>query len=55
MSSVIPTASREHDQPTEAIELVNLADEALYLAKAGGKNRITVLRPTATTAKEARP
>jgi diguanylate cyclase (GGDEF)-like protein len=51
----IGLASREHDQPTEAIELVNLADEALYLAKAGGKNRITVLRPTATTAKEARP
>jgi diguanylate cyclase (GGDEF)-like protein len=43
----IGLASREQDHPAEAMELVNLADEALYLAKAGGKNRITVLRPFA--------
>ncbi len=43
----IGMASREQDHPAEAIALVNLADEALYLAKAGGKNRITVLRPAA--------
>ena len=41
----IGLASREQDQPDEPMELVRLADEALYLAKAGGKNRITVLRP----------
>lgn len=41
----IGLASRERDQPTSAKQLLNLADEALYLAKAGGKDRITVLRP----------
>lgn len=41
----IGLASREEDRPKNAMDLVNLADEALYLAKAGGKNRITVLRP----------
>lgn len=46
----IGLASREKDQPNEAIQLVNLADEALYLAKAGGKNRITVVRPALSVA-----
>lgn len=41
----IGLVSRERNLPTTAAELVNLADEALYLAKAGGKNRITVARP----------
>jgi diguanylate cyclase (GGDEF)-like protein len=41
----IGLASREEDQPLAAMDLVHLSDEALYLAKAGGKNRITVLRP----------
>jgi diguanylate cyclase (GGDEF)-like protein len=48
----IGLASREHDQPSDVMELVNLADEALYLAKAGGKNRITILRPAAAEAQE---
>lgn len=43
----IGLASRREDRPTEAMSLVQLADEALYLAKAGGKNRITVLQPVA--------
>jgi len=41
----IGLASREEDEPSSAMSLVNLADEALYLAKAGGKDRITVVRP----------
>lgn len=41
----IGLASCDQDQPTSATELVNLADEALYLSKAGGKNRIMVVRP----------
>lgn len=43
----IGLVSRDQDQPESAVELVNLADEALYLAKAGGKNRISVARPAA--------
>lgn len=48
----IGLASRERDQPSDVMELVNLADEALYLAKAGGKNRITILRPAAAESRE---
>jgi len=44
----IGMASRDGDQPQSAKELLNLADEALYLAKAGGKNRITLLCPAST-------
>ena len=43
----IGVVSREDDLPNTASELVTLADEALYLAKAGGKNRITVACPAA--------
>jgi diguanylate cyclase (GGDEF)-like protein len=43
----IGLASREQDQPPSADALVSLADEALYLAKAGGKDRIMVVRPVA--------
>ncbi|HKQ50587.1 MAG TPA: diguanylate cyclase [Phycisphaerae bacterium] len=45
VSLSIGLASREQDQPGSAKELLNLSDEALYLAKAGGKDRIMVLRP----------
>lgn len=45
----IGLASREPDQPCEPAQLVQLSDEALYLAKAGGKNRITVLRAIAAS------
>jgi diguanylate cyclase (GGDEF)-like protein len=44
----IGVASRQLDEPAEAMQLVRLADEALYLAKAGGKDRITVLQPVAS-------
>lgn len=43
----IGLASREQDQPPSGEALVRLADEALYLAKAGGKDRIMVVRPLA--------
>jgi len=41
----IGLASRQGDEPSSPDALVQLADEALYLAKAGGKNRITVVQP----------
>lgn len=40
-------ASREEKHPASAKVLLRLADEAMYLAKAGGKDRITVVRPVA--------
>ncbi|MFQ5502582.1 MAG: GGDEF domain-containing protein [Phycisphaerae bacterium] len=50
VSLSIGLASRLDDQPNEALALVQLADEALYLAKAGGKDRITVVQPVPTNA-----
>lgn len=47
VSLSIGLASRERDQPQSPTLLIQLADEALYLAKAGGKDRITVVRPVA--------
>lgn len=41
----IGLASRDDDRPPAAEALIRLADEALYLAKAGGKDRIMVVRP----------
>lgn len=46
----IGMASRERRLPPTAESLVSLADEALYLAKTGGKDRIMVVRPTAAAA-----
>jgi diguanylate cyclase len=51
----IGLASRRHNQPITAVDLVKFADEALYLAKAGGKNRITVVSPVAAGTEEPWP
>ncbi|HUN82278.1 MAG TPA: diguanylate cyclase, partial [Phycisphaerae bacterium] len=48
----IGMVSRENDLPATASELVTLADEALYLAKAAGKNRITVACPAGASVKQ---
>lgn len=45
----IGLASRQGREPSTPDALVQLADEALYLAKAGGKNRITVVQPYTDT------
>ncbi len=45
----IGVASRQGKEPQTADALIQLADEALYLAKAGGKNRITVVQPVCDT------
>ncbi|MFO0974482.1 MAG: diguanylate cyclase [Phycisphaerae bacterium] len=42
----IGLASREHGQPPSAEALVRLSDQALYLAKAGGRDRIMVISPS---------
>jgi diguanylate cyclase (GGDEF)-like protein len=39
----IGLASRGENHPVSGMDLVKLADEALYRAKAGGKNRITIV------------
>jgi len=46
----IGIASRERHQPTTHDALVRLADDALYQAKAGGKDLIMVVRPIAVQA-----
>lgn len=51
----IGLASRDEHQPVTAMDLIKLADEALYQAKAGGKNRITVVRTAASADEEYYP
>lgn len=41
----IGLASRAHGEPKTAEALVRLADQALYVAKSGGKDRIVVIDP----------
>src|SRR5207237_7066510 len=42
----IGVASREQHQPGAYDALIRLADDALYQAKAAGKDRIMVVRPS---------
>ncbi len=46
VSLSVGLASREDNLPATCIELVHLADEALYKAKAAGKNQIKSIRPS---------
>jgi diguanylate cyclase (GGDEF)-like protein len=51
----IGLASRGEHHPISAMDLVKLADEALYMAKAEGKNRITIVSSSARGGDELWP